>query len=252
VGVAGLVDADGVVRMAPNLDWRNVPLRDALTKALDDPGYPVTVDNDANLSAQAEHRFGPHAGIPDLVYLDGRLGVGAGIISAGQLLRGGRGYSGEIGHVQIDPAGPACACGRRGCLEVFSGVGALIRKVAGIDGQDEIDLDPEVADVIRRAQAGEPAVLKALDELGRHVGQGAAIMANVANPDVVVLGGYYVPLAPWILAVAEAELRSRSVAPDTEGCRLFASTLGHGAAAIGGAASVLDVVDPARLPALAP
>jgi predicted NBD/HSP70 family sugar kinase len=250
VGVAGLVDADGAVRMAPNLDWRNVPLREALVKALDHPSYPVTVDNDANLGAQAEHRFGSHAGTPDLVYLDGHLGVGAGIISAGRLLRGGRGYSGEIGHVQIDPAGPACACGRRGCLEVFAGIGALIRKVAGVGTHDEIDLEPEVADIIRRAQAREPAVLAVLDELGRRVGQGAAIMANVANPDVVVLGGYYVPLAPWILVAAEAELRARGVAPDVGGCRLFASTLGHGAAAIGGAASVLDVVDPGRLPAL--
>jgi predicted NBD/HSP70 family sugar kinase len=245
-----MVDADGAVRMAPNLDWRDVPLRDALVKALDGPSYPVTVDNDANLGAQAEHRFGPHTGTTDLVYLDGHLGVGAGIISAGRLLRGGRGFSGEIGHVQIDPDGPVCACGQRGCLEVFAGIGALIRKVAAI-GAGAIDLEPEIADIIRRARAREPAVLAALTELGRHVGQGAAIMANVANPDVVVLGGYYVPLAPWILAVAEAELRSRSVAPDAGGCRLFASTLGHSAAAIGGAASVLDLVDPGHLPALA-
>lgn len=110
VAVPGLVDVDGRVRIAPNLGWRDVDLAKDLTKALRDPGYRVQVDNDANLGALAEHRFGPFGGTANLVYLTGEVGVGAGVIMDGRLRRGGQGYSGELGHVQIDPAGrPAAA-----------------------------------------------------------------------------------------------------------------------------------------------
>lgn len=246
VGVAGLVDSTGVVRHAPNLGWRDIPLRAALTDALDNPDFPVAVDNDANLAVRAEHRYGPYAGVPNLIYLDGHAGVGAGVIADGRLVRGARGYSGEIGHVVVDRNGPPCACGRRGCLEAVAGITALIRRVGGDD--DPADLEPEVEDVLRRAKAGQRVVLDALADIGRHLGYGVSLLANLFNPEVVVLGGYYVPFAQWLLPQAEAELARLTVAPDAGGCRLVASTLGHGAAAMGGAASILDTVDAGRLP----
>jgi len=247
VGVAGLVDGAGVVRMAPNLGWQDLTLRDSLVRAMDNPGIPVAVENDANLAVRAEHRYGAHAGAANRVYVNGHAGVGAGIIADGRLLRGGLGYSGELGHVQVDPQGPSCACGRRGCLETVASVTALVRRVGG--DADLVDLDPEVDDVVRRAKAQEPAVLGALRDVGRHLGYGISILSNVVNPEVVILGGYFVPLAPWILPSAEAEMRDKTAAPDAGGCRLAASTLGQGAAATGGAASILDTVDSGRLPA---
>jgi predicted NBD/HSP70 family sugar kinase len=248
IGVAGLVDSDGVVRLAPNLGWRDVPARDTLIDALESPEYPVTVDNDANLAAQAEYRYGPYSGTPNLIYLSGHIGVGAGIVADGQLLRGGRGLSGEIGHVQLDRDGPLCECGRRGCLEAYAGIGALIRRISTNTDGNHLDLEPEVEDVVRRAQAQESTVLSALREVGQALGRGAAIVTNVVNPDVVILGGYYVPLAPWLLPAAEAALREGAVAPDAGGAHLVASALGHGATATGGAASVLDSIDSGRLP----
>ncbi len=245
VGVAGMVDADGTVRLAPNLGWRDVALRDALVKALDDPALPVAVENDANLAARAEHRYGPYAGVGNLIYVNGHAGVGAGIIAAGRLLRGGAGYSGELGHVQVDPSGPTCACGRSGCLEAVASVAALVRRTTGAEPGD---LEPEVDDLVRRARAQEPGVLAALREAGRHLGLGLAILSNVVNPELVILGGYFVPLAPWLTPAAEAELHDRTVAPDAGGCRVTVSALGHGAAATGGAASILDSVDAGQLP----
>jgi len=251
VGVPGLVAADGVVRLAPNLRWQDVDLRDRVNRALGEPDYAVTVDNDANLAVIAESRYGRHAGAANLVYVTGEVGIGAGIISDGRLLRGARGFPGEIGHVQIDPAGPVCGCGRRGCLEALAGIAALVRKALPESPEEVItDLELDVAEVVRRAKAGEKVVLAALEEAGKALGQGIATVVNLLDPEVVVLGGYFVPLADWLIPAAEQELRERGVAPE-DGTRVTASALGHGAAAKGGAATVLDHVDAGNLPQLA-
>ncbi|NJP23639.1 ROK family transcriptional regulator [Microbispora hainanensis] len=247
VAVPGLVDVNGNVRVAPNLGWRDADLAGDLTKALRDPGFPVLVDNDANLAALAEHRFGPHRNAANLVYVTGEVGVGAGIIMDGRLRRGGQGYSGEIGHIELDPAGPTCRCGRRGCLEAVAGIGAILAHTAPDASPSELEL--EIDEVVRRARNGEQDILALLENVGRHLGRGMAAVANMLNPEVVILGGYYVPLAPWLVACAEEEMYGRVLAPGGGGCRLEVSTLGYGAAALGAAARVLDSVDSGRLPA---
>ncbi|MBB6472515.1 ROK family transcriptional regulator [Sphaerisporangium rubeum] len=247
VAVPGLVDVSGTVRIAPNLGWRDVDLAGDLTKALRDPGFPVLVDNDANLAALAEHRFGPHGGVGDIVYLTGEIGVGAGVIMDGRLRRGGLGFAGEVGHIPIDPGGPECRCGRRGCLEALAGLGAVLRHTA--PDATLAELEPEVEEIVRLARAGDPAVLAILDQAGRALGKGVAVLANVLNPQVVVLGGYYVALTPWVLPAAREELSRLSFAPEAGGTELVASTLGYGAAALGAAARLLDSIDSGRLPA---
>jgi predicted NBD/HSP70 family sugar kinase len=268
VGLPGLVDESGALRVAPNLGWRDVPVHDTLRRALGEPAYPLVVENDANLAVLAERRYGPYAGVQNLVYLTGGQGITAGIIAAGQLIRGGRGFAGEIGHVPVDPAGPQCACGRRGCLEACASVGALLRRLGRSSGDDVgdgpmggasvgdgtmggTDMAPEVDDVIRRARTQEPVVLAALRDVGRHLGHAASLLANILNPEVVILGGYYVQLAPWLLPAAQEQLAGGTVAPDTGGLRLVASALGTDAAAAGAAAHVLDSVDTGQLPVAA-
>ncbi|NUS01096.1 MAG: ROK family transcriptional regulator [Nonomuraea sp.] len=243
VAVPGLVDVQGTVRLAPNLGWRDADIGGDLAKALRDPGFPIQIDNDGNLGALAEQRFGAYAGASDLVYLTGEVGVGAGVILDGRLRRGGLGYSGEIGHVQLDPDGPECHCGRRGCLEAMAGMDAVLRR-----HPSPAELHVEIEEVVRLARAADPVTLATLETVGRNLGRGVAIMANLLNPEVVLLGGYYVPLAPWLLPAVHAELGDRVIAADAGGCHVVASTLGHDAAALGGAARVLDSVDSGRLP----
>lgn len=252
LAVPGLVDGTGRVPSAPTLGWQDVPARGLLVPALGDPEYPVGVDNDTNLAAMAEYRYGAYAGTPNLVYLGGDSGVGAGLVVDGRPARGGRGFAGELGHIQLDPAGPRCACGRRGCLQALAGVDALVRRLLPetVDPDGGIaDLEPEVAELVRRATAGDPPVTKALSEAGGRLGQGVAMLTNVINPEVVVFGGYFVPLAPWLLPAARAEVLSRTLAPDGGGCELAASALGHDAAALGGAARALEAIDAGELPA---
>lgn len=244
VAVPGLVDVQGTVRLAPNLGWRDADIGGDLAKALRDPGFSIQVDNDANLAALAEQRFGGRAGASDLVYLTGQMGVGAGVILDGRLRRGSLGFSGELGHVQLDPEGPVCRCGRRGCLEAMAGIGAVLRRADPSPAEIEIELE----EVVRSAKAGDPETLATLAAVGEGLGRGVSIIANLLNPRVVILGGYYVPLAPWLLPPVREAVRAGAIAPDAGGCEVEASALGHDAAALGGAARVLDSLDSGRLP----
>ena len=251
VAVPGLVDADGVVELVPHLGWRQVDLRKSMLAALNEPGYPLLVENDANLAVLAEQRFGDQAGTGNLVYVTGGAGIGAGIVSDGRLLRGNRGFAGEFGHLPIDPGGPPCACGRRGCLEAVAGLGTLIRRALPEAAVTPSEFGPHVEEIQRLARGGDPRALAALAEAGSHLGHAVAMLANLLNPEFVVLGGYFTDLAPWLIGDAERELRARSIAPDSGGTRIIASALDSSAAAAGGAALILDAIDNGVLPVTA-
>ena len=248
VGVPGLVDPDGVVELAPNLGWRQVDQRKSLLSALNEPAYPLLVENDANLAVLAEQRFGGQDGTADLVYLAGGAGIGAGIICDGRLLRGSRGFAGEFGHLPIDPSGPLCGCGRHGCVESLAGLGALIRRALPEATVLPSEFGPQVDEIHRLAKAGDARVLDALAATGRYLGHGISILTNLINPEYVALGGYFTVLAPWLIPDAERELFARSVAGNGGGTRVVASALDSSAAAAGGATRVLDAIDAGALP----
>lgn len=255
VAVPGLVDvARGVVTYAPNLDWRDVPLADRLLSALGADRVPVTVDNDANLSALAEYLSGVAAGTPDLVYLTGEVGVGGGIVSHGRLLRGADGFSGEVGHLPVDPSGDRCGCGRSGCWETKVGLAALVRaampeQAYGLYGVPVPDPEERVTEIIRGLAAGDPHMLEAVAQVGRWLGLGGSILANLFNPRVIVVGGYFASLAAWLLPYAQKELERLIVAGPAARCRFVASEFGFGAASRGAAIVAVNqlIDDPTRL-----
>jgi predicted NBD/HSP70 family sugar kinase len=249
VAVPGLVDvAAGVVAEAPNLRWHAVPVAEPLRRRLDLERTPVAVGNDANLAAIGEYRMGEWAGTPDLVYVTGEVGIGGGIVVGGQPLLGTHGYAGEVGHMNVDPAGPLCGCGRRGCWEACIGMDALLESTSG---RPRGDIAPEakLQPVVARARAGDPATLASLATLGDRIGVGAANLANLFDPQVIILGGYFVELGEWILPPARRALEAGVIAQRSESVRLTTSVLGFSAAALGGAIHALDrvVVDPTTL-----
>ncbi|WP_046472439.1 ROK family transcriptional regulator [Allosalinactinospora lopnorensis] len=256
IAVPGLIDtATGTVRNAPNLGWRDFPLGESLAASPTAPmlrGIPVLADNDVSLGVLAEHRHGHLAGTPDLVYITGEVGIGAGLLADGVLLRGAGGYSGEIGHISLLPGGPACVCGRHGCLEALAGIEAILRRAVPdlvTDGPlSGAALAQAVQATVQRAESGEDGVCDVLREAGTWLGRGAAILVNLLDPQAVILGGYFVPLAPWILPAGESELRTRMIAPAGEDDRLQPSVLGLSAAARGGAAALIQALDRGRLP----
>jgi predicted NBD/HSP70 family sugar kinase len=252
VAVPGLVDvATGTVVTAADLGWRDLPLAARLAEAVGGATIPILVDNDANLAALAEHGAGVAAGTADLVHLTGAVGVGGGIITGGRLLRGADGFSGEVGHLPVDPGGRRCGCGRTGCWETKVGLTELVRTATpdqahGLDDGPVRDPGRHLVEVRRRLLAGDRRALAAVAEIGRWLGVGGAILVNLVNPRVIVLGGYFATLADRLIPAAGAELGRLVVAGAAARCHFVASDLGPTAAARGAAGVVIDrvVADP--------
>jgi predicted NBD/HSP70 family sugar kinase len=180
VGVAGVVRrSDGFVSMAPNLGWRDVPFGVRLIGALD-LDVPVTVANEADLGALAEHLRGAAVGHDDVLFITGEVGVGGGLIVDGRPLNGLAGYAGEIGHIPVNPTGRRCGCGAIGCWETEVGEGALLVRAGrpADGGHDALDA------VLTEAAAGSPPAIAALDETGHWLGLGLAGLVNLLNPEL--------------------------------------------------------------------
>ncbi|MGH8823801.1 MAG: ROK family transcriptional regulator [Jiangellaceae bacterium] len=263
VALPGLVETvPGVLRYGPNIGWREVRVADELAARLAQPeiptsastrtasgpsggGVPIRAENYANLCALAEYAMGASAGASDLLYLTGEISVGGGVISEGRLLRGAEGYGGEVGHMPIAEPHHVCGCGRRGCWETAVGFAALQREVAdkGDPVTDpSVDLELRLAEIRRRAELGDGRTLRGLEAIATSLGLGAAILVNIFNPRVLVLGGYFAVLGDFLLEAMEAELDKRVVAAGRGGCRIELSTLGFTAAVRGGAHVAVEAV----------
>ncbi|MEI8409919.1 MULTISPECIES: ROK family transcriptional regulator [unclassified Kribbella] len=254
LAVPGLVQGDtGELKLAPNLGWGEVPVVREMRERLGTPSYPLHVDNEANLAALAAYsELRKAESVQDIVLLTGAVGVGGGVVSHGHLLRGGHGYSGEVGHMPVAPAGRTCGCGRTGCWETVVGLTALLHKATDEDDpvrDPSLDVEQRLAEITARAEAGEPRTLSALEDVGTWLGIGGAILVNILNPDVLVLGGYFAVLGPWLQEPLEVAIRDRVIAPDGGGCRVIRSDLGFTAAVRGGAQISLDqvLVDPTMI-----
>jgi predicted NBD/HSP70 family sugar kinase len=245
VALPGLVDAgSGVLLVAPNLRWEDVPVALALQERLGRAGLVPTVDNEANLAAVAELREGAGHGLRDFVHVSGEVGIGAGVVLDGTLFRGAHGFGGEFGHMTVDPEGARCACGSRGCLETRAGLEALLI-AAGEEQPAAGSRTPSAEPVSRlaaRADAGEPAAVEALRDGGRWLGVALASAANLLDPEAFVLGGFLAPLSEHLKPAAETELRERVLGAGRGLPALLTSPLGPEAAVRGAAALALDRV----------
>ncbi|MCF4137211.1 ROK family transcriptional regulator [Streptomyces sp. Tue 6430] len=233
VAVPGLVgrDARTVVR-APNLDWHDVDLGTLLPDE-----FPLTVDNEANFGGLAELWLG--ADTPrDFLHVSAEIGIGAALVVDGSLLRGTRGFAGELGHVPVRPDGPDCGCGGRGCLEQYAGEEAVLRAAGLEPGEDRVGL------LARRAADGDEQVREALREAGTALGVALTGALNLLDPEAVVLGGALAGLAPWLLPSLESELAHRTAGPPWP---VSVSRLGPQGPLLGAAHSVVRAVldDPA-------
>ena len=213
IGVPGMVTRSGVLRAAPNLDGvADFDVATGLRAQLD---CPVRVDNDATCAALAEWRLGAGRGSDDVILVTLGTGIGGGVVAGGALQRGHNGFTGEFGHMVVDPYGPPCVCGRRGCWERYasgSGLARLAREAAvGRRVSRVLDLadgDPEAVrgeHVQLAAREGDRDALAVIDEFGRWVALGLVNLTNALDPEVFVLGGglaagadlYLGPIQKW-------------------------------------------------------
>jgi glucokinase len=248
IGAAGMIEfSSGWVAFAPNLPLREVPLRDLVARR---SGLPCVVDNDANVAAWGEYRFGAGRGARHMVLVTVGTGIGGGMVWDGALYRGAHGFAAEIGHIIVEPNGPPCGCGNLGCWEQVASGQALDRL-----GREEAVRNPDGA-VARRAagaevrgvhvteaaRGGDPAAIGIVEEVGRRLGQGLAGLVNILDPDRIVVGGGVAEEGELVLGPARGAYLDAVEAPEHRpDVPILPAALGNEAGAIGAAALALDL-----------
>jgi glucokinase len=246
LGAAGFIDEAGAsVRFAPNLAWREEPLRQRVEERT---GFEVVVENDGNTAAWAEFRFGAGRGERDVIVVGVGTGIAGGLVLDGQMYRGRWGTAGEWGHLRLVPEGRPCGCGRRGCWEQYASGNALVREAreraaalpeaaAGLlaygDGTAEGLTGPMIT---AAAQAGDPLAMACFADVGRWLGRGVAEVVSVLDPGLVVIGGGVSEAGEMLLAPARAEFAIAVVgAAHRPHVPFVSATLGNDAGMVGAA-----------------
>jgi glucokinase len=249
LGVPATIDwTRGVTVSAVNLDLRDVPLRDAVAERFD---RPTVLDNDGNVAALAEHRYGAARGATNAVLLTIGTGIGGGLILNGEPFRGSSGGGAELGHVVIDENGPPCQgnCPNHGCVEIYASGHALAREGAAVAGREPASALGRLAaggqeidgtSVTTAALAGDQGAIGAVATIGRHLGVALSSLANIFEPDVIVIGGGVSVAGELLVGPARDEMRARALPPMNESVEVRVAELGPDAGMIGAAALALE------------
>jgi glucokinase len=242
VAAAGLVDVRrGEILFSPNFAWRNVPLVARLRERF---GLPVTMDNDATAAAWGEARLGAARAAGHALMVTIGTGIGGGIVFDGSVMRGAHGFAGEIGHIVVEPDGPACGCGNHGCWEQVASGQALEREgiralttdptsaIAGRADGDPARVTGEL--VVAAAADGDETAIAIVQRVGRRLGEGIAGLVNVLDPEIVVVGGGIASVGELLFdpvrsAFADT-VEGRDARPDVP---IVGAALGNDAGAIG-------------------
>lgn len=248
VGAAGMVDFEaGVLRFAPNLPLRDVPLRDVVR---DRAGLPCIVDNDANAAGWGEYRFGAARGHDHVLLITVGTGIGGALVIGGRLERGAHGFAAEIGHIIVEPDGPECGCGNRGCWEQVASGKALDVLAAGDAARDPSGQIAQLAegrsakgrDASRAARMGDQYARAIFADVGRRLGEGIAGLVNVLDPEIVVVGGGVAEEGDLLLEPARRAFRESVEAVDRRPeVPIVVAELGNEAGAMGAAALAVDI-----------
>ncbi len=243
VTVPGLVDTStGVCVLGPNVEWKNVPVRDVIRNALD---VPVVVQNVTNAGAIAEGQIGAAQGYRSYVWVYVGSGLGAGIVLDGRPFYGRQGFSGEIGHCQVVESGMQCGCGAFGCLETVASGRALERQAqqAVAEGKptklSELDRPIEVTDIVAAAGEGDELSISLFEAAGTNLGKGLAYLQNILNPEIVVLGGRVVEAGDLLLTPARRAAHDHAL--KAERVPIVSSVLKERSGIVGAVLSAMDL-----------
>lgn len=241
VGSPGPLDVDkGIIYLAPNLGWENVPITSLLEEKT---GIKVILENDANAAALGEKWFGAGQDVDNLIYVTVSTGIGGGIIINKEIYRGANAGAGEVGHMVIDPDGPLCGCGNRGCFETLASGTALVRKgrKAVEKGKDTIlkklsggDINTiDGALIAKAARMKDSVALKIWDEIGEYLGIGLANLLNIFNPEMIILGGGVMKAGDLIMEPMLKSLKARAFKEAFQSVEIKKAELGDDTGVIG-------------------
>lgn len=241
VGLAGVVDsARGVCRYSPVFSWRNAPLRDLLQARI---GIPVYLDNDVNTLTLAERLFGAGQGVDDFLVVTVGRGVGMGIVVHGQPYRGTRGGGGEFGHTVLDPNGPLCGCGKRGCLEAYVSDPAILRMAREALARGEIALgaqDLTAPRLVELACAGNQPLQSVFRQAGQMLGLGIANLIDVFSPRLIIITGEGVRAGDLLFRPMRESIHRHAFADLADDAAIVIQEWGDDAWARGAASLVLQ------------
>lgn len=242
IATAGIVDSmAGKVIVAANIPgFRNLQLADPVSAKL---GMPVYVENDASAAALGEARFGAGRGASSLLHVSLGTGIGGGIVLDGQLYRGAKGLAGEIGHMIIDPAGPRCVCGSRGCLEAMASGSALAERARKLIESGRAPMlqeivgyrEPSATDLFTAAGRGDKLCEAEIRHAGHVLGLGLGSLINVLNPEVITLSGGMLSMGEMLLDPMRKAMYSLAYGP-AAGTIVRVSELGDSGGLLGAAA----------------
>ena len=218
--------------------WVGIDAAQAMQRHI---GYPVYIDNDANLGALAESMWGAGRGVNEAAYVKVDTGVGAALILGGQIYRGAVGTAGEMGHSTIAEDGPVCRCGNRGCLERFVGAPALLESLRGSHGDLSID------DMLHLARDGDAGCRRVIHDAGRLIGDQIANVCNLLNPERVIIGGALSVAGDVLLDPIRASLERCALPMAAATAEVVAAELGNRATVLGALSLVFRKVDPFEL-----
>jgi N-acetylglucosamine repressor len=238
VGLAGIIDAErGILRSTPYFNWYDLPLRDLLQAGLK---LPVYIDNDVNTFTLAEKWFGSGQGIDHFITVTIGRGVGMGIVVNGQLYRGVGGGAGELGHTVVDPQGPQCSCGKRGCLEAYIGDQALVQSAEEAEQRGDLPVTIQDAQgLVDLAASGDPAASLILAQAGEKLGIALANLINLFNPELIVIGGEGTRAGEWIFQPMRSAVHQNTIPGLVKETTIHIEPWGDAAWARGAASLVL-------------
>ncbi|PSL41651.1 xylose repressor XylR [Planomicrobium soli] len=195
VGVPGIVDTNGSILLAPNLNWKNVNLKTVIETKY---RLPVIIENEANAGAYGEKQFGVGQESENIIYVSAGIGIGVGLILNGSLYKGANGFSGELGHMTIQVDGPVCRCGNQGCWELYASEQALIAKAAQLNLPVPAKQELELTTLISLAENGNQEIITLFEEVGDLLGVGINNIINTFNPQQVIIGNRLASSNRWL------------------------------------------------------
>ncbi|WP_255286730.1 MULTISPECIES: ROK family protein [unclassified Bacillus (in: firmicutes)] len=229
LGVAGIVDKEGMVLLAPNLGWRYVTLKAEIEEVFK---LPVIIENEANAGAYAEKQFGAGQHHENIIYISAGIGIGVGIILNGELYQGNNGYSGEFGHMIIDVDGRPCSCGSRGCWEMYASEHTLLKMTK--------DKAATLESLIQLAEKDDKDTLELFEEIGCYLGYGLNNIINTFNPEQVIIGNRLAKAKKWLEAPIRRTIKKHTLSFHQNEMEIYFSTLSIYSSALGVAAFAVE------------
>ncbi|KAA0550199.1 ROK family transcriptional regulator [Bacillus sp. BGMRC 2118] len=234
IGVPGIVNNEGSILLAPNLDWQNINIKNELEQEYN---VPIIIENEANAGAYGEKKYGAGKDYENIIYISAGIGIGAGLILNNLLYRGGHGFSGELGHMIIEHEGKLCRCGSKGCWEVYASEQALL-KVAGdrLKQENRITLEALLTKVNENKDIQE-----IFREIGIYLGIGISNICNTFNPEQIIIGNRLAVAKEWIQPAIHEVLQKRTLKHHLHTLQLNFSDLTIYSTALGSAAHAIDL-----------